>query len=399
MRLSSKDLRSQFFKEVIGSSDQINPQVIVVTHIVEDRVELFQTLGFVADVTLVVAIPYSIDPLTLDHITAQYNTVTPSLSLLNDKDYLLALVEKNIDPEKPFVIFEIGGYFAKTLKELDTLYNDSFLGAVEDTERGHREYSSLDQLPCPVVSAARSSLKQMEDNLIGDSCIYSVEKILRESGYPLHNVSCLVLGYGRIGRGVARALSKKHCRVVVFDINPIKRLEAYSEGFEILEKIDALSSAKIVFGATGNTSLEETDFDALSDEAMLVSCSSKDLEFDLDSLKAAYEKTVVSERVSCYSRENKNIFVVDEGFPVNFYDRAVVGPVLALVQAECLLGIKWLCSSRLLPGIYEISEEQKKRVANLWLDCFCAGAEKSVGLCISENKPLSVREESCYADE
>ena len=66
----------------------------------------------------------------------------------------------------------------------------------------------------------------------------------------------LVLGFGKIGRGLAYALHRRSCLVSVYDTNPIRRIQALSEGFNITEKILGLGENDLIFGATGNYSIK-----------------------------------------------------------------------------------------------------------------------------------------------
>src|SRR5262249_54446418 len=155
----------------------------------------------------------------------------------------------------PLAILEIGGYFSGLVNVFKERFGDAFLGVIEDTERGHRQYLKVSSLDCPVISVARSPLKRPEDSLVGPSCIYSAESILRGSGFSLGPIVALVIGYGRVGSGLAAVLRGRGCRTLVYDVDPLRRVQALADGFATPSRSKALGSADAIFGATGTCSI------------------------------------------------------------------------------------------------------------------------------------------------
>lgn len=272
------------------------------------------------------------------------------------------------------ILLEIGGYFSPILKKLQKKLNGNLIGAIEDTETGHRLYEKLGvERACPVISVARSSLKDTEDFLVGTSCLFSTEKLLRQNGLPLEGKRSLVLGFGKVGRGVAHALMRNYCPVSVYDIDPIRRINAISEGFQAQDKESAFKYAEIIYGTTGNFSISSSDFKLLRNGTLLVSCSSKDIEFDLEALQQNYKKQNICDGLDVYKKEDQYFYLAANGRPINFRDGAVIGPILALVQAEIIFAIKQLLEKNLQNEIYETDMACKKVLAEKWLQHFCDG--------------------------
>ncbi len=48
----------------------------------------------------------------------------------------------------------------------------------------------------------------------------------------------------------------------------------------------------------------------------------------------------------------------------------IIGPVLALVQAEIIFSIKTLMDLEGKPGLYEVGSEDRRMLADLWLNHF-----------------------------
>jgi adenosylhomocysteinase len=346
--------------------------VLVVTHLLGDRPAFLSSLNRVADISRVIAIPYSIHEKTYDEISKSYAVDRFTLKQMEDGHALLEVCSNDIQAgRRPLAILEVGGYYAAIGNKLRGIYGHEFLGSVEDTEGGHRRYEKED-LQFPVVSVARSILKKVEDKLIGPSVLFSVEKFLRQMGQVLSAVEVGVLGYGKIGESVARAAASRGCRVLVYDINPYKRLLALADGFRIPDREFLLRRADIIIGATGSQSLSRDDFHALQDNALLASASSRKVEFDLGGLEEFPHKDGLSvQGIQEYELSpNKRIYLAAGGQPVNFVDGAVVGPVLALVQSELLLGLRSLINSQHHKGLLTVKTEEQEALCNLWISHF-----------------------------
>lgn len=164
------------------------------------------------------------------------------------------------------MIIDIGGYFAHSLMDIIAQYGARFYGVVEDTENGHQKYEKeidkyldkhssepIDRIP--IMSVARSELKKTEDYNVGKSIVQAADTILRETAHTIiERFKCItVIGFGKIGRSIAEHLRQKNVRhVVIYEKDNIKLFEAVSLGFEIKNKLDALTQSDMIFGATGN---------------------------------------------------------------------------------------------------------------------------------------------------
>lgn len=371
MQSMLKQLRTKYFTAIANLVPKADIQIVILTHFLEDRPELIEAISAIAPISLLIAIPYSIHQSTLVELEKIYPVATPTLEQLYDKTYLITILTKHLKKAKPFIILEIGGYFAPVLQEIKKHLSMNLLGVVEDTEAGHRRYEKISHtVISPIISVARSELKNSEDFLVGTSCLYSTEKLFRKNGFPIEGKPSLVLGFGKIGRGIAHALSKNYCPVAVDDTNPVRCISALSEGFQIPNRNQALKKAEIIYGATGTCSIKAEDFKLLRDGALLVSCSSKDIEFDLAYLKKNYYLKPINETLDCYENAHQQIYLAAKGTPINFVDGAVIGPVLALVQAEIIIAIKQLLELNGRPGLFETDHETKKMLAEKWLDFF-----------------------------
>ena len=363
--------RRTFFLNIASSVGAVHEgHQIVITHFLPDRFELLEAFNQVTPIAALVAIPYSIVPDILAKLKTVYNVLTPSLAELRDEKYILDLIRSVVvnNPNSTIALNEIGGYFAPFLKSIHTEFGNKITGCVEDTQNGHVRYENARPLQYPVISVAKSSLKEGEDTLVGPSCYFSADKLMRGLGVLLSPRRALIVGYGKVGRGMAFSLQDNGCTSLVYDINPIRNGVAHGDGMFIPGRVAALKGCDVIFGCTGVTSVGGADFELLDDGCFLVSCSSKDVEFDLKTLNSDFIKTNLSPKVDQFTspKTGKSIYLLGEGTPINFLDGAVFGPALALVQGELILAIRQIFEEAATGEITQLPDNERKKIAANW---------------------------------
>lgn len=365
--------KNDYFQSIAELVQNTNAEIVVITHLLEDRPEFLSALSQICRIKMVVGIPYSINKSVEQSLRDSYTVITPALTQLNDHVFMANLILSKISKTTPLIIVEIGGYCANAIKIIHEKIGDNLLGVIEDTEAGYRRYASIDNLPCPVVSLARSSLKSSEDAMIGASCVFSFEKILRQLGLPLNGKKSLVCGFGKIGMSVGHTLMRRASPTMVVDIDPVKRLYALAQGFQVPSKENALRQADVVYGCAGTQSINGSDISKLRSGAILVSCSSKDIEFDINFLEKNYKKNVYTDNFCSFVKSGQTIYLAGSGRPINFIDGAVVGPLLSLVQAEIIASIDTLqkLNAQGKTGLFDVDDDKKSQLANTWLNMFC----------------------------
>ncbi|MBC7680444.1 MAG: adenosylhomocysteinase, partial [Pseudorhodobacter sp.] len=93
--------------------------------------------------------------------------------------------------------------------------------------------------------------KSKFDNLYG--CRHSlVDGIFRATDVMLAGKTCVVFGYGDVGKGSAESPRAQGARVIVTEVDPICALQAAMEGFQVARLDDVIVQADVVITATGN---------------------------------------------------------------------------------------------------------------------------------------------------
>lgn len=126
-------------------------------------------------------------------------------------------------------------------------------GAAEETTSGVRPLRAMHaqgQLRVPVIAVNDAPVKYLFDNVYGtaQSCLMT---FLDLTNLQLAGRNCLVIGYGYVGRGLARYLSGFGARVTVSELDPVKALRALHDGNRVAAFAHAAPAADVIFSATG----------------------------------------------------------------------------------------------------------------------------------------------------
>ena len=128
---------------------------------------------------------------------------------------------------------------------------EHLLGGTEETTSGRTRLTPLrGQIGRPLVVINDSSIKQFAENYhaVGQSVL---ESFLRITNKMTNGRRIAVFGYGGCGKGVAVNFKSAFANVCVVETDPVKRLEAHLDGFEVPDRAEALAEADIVVTVTG----------------------------------------------------------------------------------------------------------------------------------------------------
>ncbi|MGY1436494.1 adenosylhomocysteinase [Streptomyces reniochalinae] len=346
------------------------PASFLVTHLLPERPSFVQAVGTQTHLRAVLPKPKSITACARREVEQATQCDALSREMFADPEAALDYIESRAAGES-VVLLDVGGYFAPTLDALCDGFSGHIVGVVEDTENGHKRYAEREKLPCPVVSVARSPLKEPEDFLVGQSVVFSAEALMRSRGDILHGRPALVIGFGKLGSSISRLLHAKGVQVTIYDIDPVRRTQALSQGFTVARDRDAaLNGAGLVLCATGTVSLQGEDFPRLRNGAYVATVTSSEDELDLDALPAVYRRTPAGDHVTRYQTTGHYFYLLNGGNAVNFLHGASVGPFIYLVQAEILAGVRKLTRGDLAHGMHGVDAADRALIAGTWLNYF-----------------------------
>lgn len=346
------------------------PSSLLVTHLLPERPSFVRAVASLSNLRAVLPKPKSIDSAARREVEQTIPCDELSRDEFADPDTAVTYLETRAAGED-LVLLDVGGYFAPSLDALCDRFSGRILGVIEDTENGHKRYSDIPKHPCPVLSVARSPLKDPEDFLVGQSVVFSAEALLRGRGDILHGRPALVIGFGKLGSSIARLLHAKGVHVTVYDIDPVRRAQALSQGFGVARDRDqAIASAGLVLCATGALALRGDDFPQLRNGAYVATVTSSEDELELGGLPDGYTRSSAGDNVTRYSTTGHYFYLLNNGNAVNFLHGASVGPFIFLVQAEILAGVRMLTRGDLSTAMHEVSAEDRATIAATWLNYY-----------------------------
>lgn len=344
------------------------PRSILITHVLDTAVAYVEAVNTVFPVVKVIAIPYSASPTAIQILKEKgfdvvLPTSIPDIFIEAEKQVIDTLIQS----EEPLIVQEVGGYLAHASVRLSSFKH--FLGVVEDTNNGHWLYERTGPHPIPVLSMAQSPLKAVEDSLIGDAVLFSIERVLREDFAAIcQGLRCAVIGFGKIGRSTATALKGREAIVSIYDINPAKNMSAKVEGFFPIPLHNLLPKSDIIIGCTGQTSIRLVDIPFIKDGAILVSASSKAIEFAIEDFEKECVVEKFSDLVWRFTQKNeKQFYVLLGGTPINFRDGSILGTILDMIYCELFLCMREIATKQAPIGLSKSPPAIQDEVSKAWL--------------------------------
>jgi adenosylhomocysteinase len=353
-----------------------NSRLILLQHILPDTekfIDLIKKNG--AEIHTILAKPYSINPNVFQSISSKYNTVKITYEKLDDTTYLedllnIACNQTELDGKNIYIL-EVGGYFAKTLSNCNGRILNCIKGVIEVTTFGHQRYDALkEKIKLPVFSVARSPIKSIEARYVGRSAVRAVYSMFQEVGVSIAGRRALVIGFGMIGKSVASSLQNSNLLVSVYDKNEFEQLNAYTQGYETGEKRDLLAKADIVFSATATRAMNVEDFNACKNKSVIASVGSRGNEYDIQGLADNSSRiTEISPMIKKYQlSRRKSIYVLRDGYAVNFYVTSCPDEIVDLIFAEMLVCMKLIENNEYTKNILnEVSTQKLNKISSDWL--------------------------------
>jgi adenosylhomocysteinase len=237
-------------------------------------------------------------------------------------------------------------------------------GVTEETTTGVARLRALEaagRLPFPAVAANDAACKHLYDNRYGTGQT-TVEAILRLTNLLAAGKELCVVGYGWVGRGVARYAAGNGARVTVVEIDPVKALEAYMDGHRV-SGTEAFADADVVVTATGGVgTLGRDAFALLRDGAVLANAGHDDREIDVTALGPGEE---VRPGVTRHELGGgRHVYLLVQGRLVNIAggDGHPV-EIMDLSFSVQALAAHLLASAELPPGVQPFPEELDREIA------------------------------------
>ncbi|MGD0943712.1 MAG: adenosylhomocysteinase [Acidimicrobiales bacterium] len=255
------------------------------------------------------------------------------------------------------------------------------IGGTEDTRTGVirlRAMEAAGVLRYPIVAVNDAETKHLFDNRHGTGQS-TIDGIIRATNILLAGKRFVVAGYGFCGKGVAARARGMGAIVTVTEIDPMRALEAVTDGFGVEPMAAAARHGEVFVTVTGNREvLRAEHFAEMRDGAILANAGHFDVEIDLAGLAhlAAGRRRIVRPMVeeftvTAHDGSPRRILVLAEGRLVNL--SAAEGhpaAVMDLSFANQALAAEWLVSDRgkLSNRVHAVPVEVDAEIAKLKLE-------------------------------
>ncbi len=245
---------------------------------------------------------------------------------------------------KPDLMLDNGGdLFSRYLEDPW----DGLRGGTEETTSGRDRLLPLrDQLRLPILVINDSPIKQFGENThaVGAG---TVESFIRITNRITNGRRVVVFGYGSVGRGVATYFRSFNSLVSVVERQPVLRLRALLDGFDVPEREDALAAADVVVTVTGAPGvITPPDLAILRDGVVLISAGHLPWELDVPTLLADPAVTgtddITDGILTLRLSDGRRVHVLTRGHMVNLAGPRPLGNSIEsmdlgfTLQARCL---------------------------------------------------------------
>jgi len=293
----------------------------------------------------------------------------------SEEEYMWCIDQTLVWPDgQPLnMILDDGGDLTAHVLKNFPKYAEGVKGVSEETTTGvHALYKLLKNgdLKFPAINVNDSVTKSKFDNLYG--CRESlIDGLKRATDIMVAGKTCIVAGYGDVGKGSAQSLRAFGARVIITEIDPINALQAAMEGYQVSAMEDVCHEAHIIVTTTGCKDIVRAEhFVKMRDECIVANIGHFDCEIDAAWLEKNGKKMNIKPQVDRYELSNgRHIILLAEGRLVNL-GCAMGHPSYVMSNSftnQCLAQIA-LWTDKYNIGVYMLPKKLDEEVARLHLE-------------------------------
>jgi adenosylhomocysteinase len=285
---------------------------------------------------------------------------------------------------KPDLIIDDGGDLVSILHAERPDLLTQVRGGAEETTTGILRLRAMEkegQLKFPVVAVNDAFCKYLFDNRYGTG--QSVwDGINRTTNLVAAGKTVVVAGYGWCGKGVAMRAKGLGSNVVVAEVDAIKAVEAYMDGFTVLPMLEAAKIGDYFVTVTGNRDIIRGEhYRVMKDGAILCNAGHFDVEVnkpELDALTVA--KRTVRRNIEEYKlQDGRKVYLLAEGRLVNLAaGDGHPAEIMDMTFALQAMSLKYVNEqyAAIGPAVVNVPYALDEQVARFKLDSLGIGIDK-----------------------
>ncbi|HLY76270.1 MAG TPA: adenosylhomocysteinase [Thermoplasmata archaeon] len=271
-----------------------------------------------ADVRLAAGNPLSTDD---DAVTALVDAGVPTWARKGESvDEYTAGIRAMLDFDPELIVDD--GADLVALAHTARKDRGPILGSTEETTTGVTRLRAMERsgaLRFPAIDVNDAAMKHLFDNRYGCGQSF-LDGLFSATNLLVAGRTCVVAGYGWVGKGIASRLRGVGADVIVTEVDPVRAIEARLEGFRVRPMMEAAAEADVIVTTTGNRGIVRGEhFRVLKDGCLLANMGHFDVEISKPDLAAmATHRAVVRPNVEEYRfGDGRRVYLLGDGRLIN----------------------------------------------------------------------------------
>ena len=266
-------------------------------------------------------------------------------------------------------------------------------GGTEETTTGVQRLRAMEknnELKYAIFAVNDAYTKYLFDNRYGTGQS-TLDGIIRTTNILIAGKNFVVCGYGWCGKGLAMRAQGMGANVIVTEVNPVRALEAFMNGFRVMTMEEAAKTGDIFVTVTGDISvIRKEHILHMKDGAILANSGHFNVEIDTKLLQGlASSKRHLRQNLEEYLLPNKRrLYLLAEGRLVNL--AAAEGhpsEVMDMSFANQALTVEHIVKhEKMQPKVFAVPKEIDETVAalklkalNVYIDALTDEQKKYIG--------------------
>ncbi|MCI4353281.1 MAG: adenosylhomocysteinase [Thermoplasmata archaeon] len=198
----------------------------------------------------------------------------------------------------------------------------SILGSTEETTTGITRLRAMEKahaLRFPAIDVNDAAMKHLFDNRFGCGQSF-LDGLFSATNLLVAGRTCVVAGYGWVGKGIASRLRGVGADVIVTEVDPVRAIEARLEGFRVRPMTEAAAEADLIVTTTGNRGIVRAEhLKGIKDGCLLANMGHFDVEISKPDLAAmSTHRAIVRPNVEEFRfADGRRVYLLGDGRLIN----------------------------------------------------------------------------------
>ena len=276
---------------------------------------------------------------------------------------------------EPMIVMDDGGDLHALIHRKRKEVIPGIIGGTEETTTGVIRLKAMEKnkvLGYPVIAVNDTPTKRLFDNKYGTGQS-TIDGFLRATSVLIAGKTAVVSGYGFVGRGVASRMRGMGAKVIVTEVDPVKAIEAYLDGFTVLPMAKAAEVGDIFITCTGMKNIiRKEHMLRMKDGVFIANSGHFNVEINVDDLESiSKSKRKIRDHITEYQLiDSRRIYLLGEGRLINLVAAEGHPPDIMMNSfANQFLSILYLLDNKgnLKNIVHNVPIEIDKKVAEFTL--------------------------------